>query len=118
MTDENVSELTTSEQLYKILNPDSGTISFIDCYADWCGPCKAAYPAFKDFANRHAEFENIKFYKMNIETQDTEIQQFVEQNNISYIPLFLIVENGQVVHKENNIRQLVNSFRIQEKQVN
>lgn len=118
MTDGNVSELTTAEQLHEILISNNGIISFIDCYTHWCGPCKASYPTFKEFANRHAEFENIKFYKLNIETPDADIQQFVEQNNISYIPLFLIVENGQVVHRENNVKQLVSSFRIQEKQEN
>ena len=118
MSDGNVLELTTASQLHEILSAESGIISFIDCYAHWCGPCKAAYPTFKEFANRHVEFENIKFYKLNIETPDPEIQQFVEENAVTYIPLFLIVENGQVIHRENNIKQLVNSFKIQEKQPN
>lgn len=117
MSVDNVSELIVSSQLDEILNPESdGIINFIDCYADWCGPCKASYPAYKEFANNHVEFENIKFYKLNIETPDPKIQHFIQENDIAYIPLFLIVENGQVIHRENNIRQLVNSFRIQEKQ--
>jgi thioredoxin 1 len=115
MTD-NVVELVSSQQLQQILNPESEVISFIDCYADWCGPCKAAFPMFRDFANHHREFENIKFYKLNIDNPDPDLQQFCQNEQIMYIPLFLIVEKGRVVHKENNIRQLVSSFRIQEKQ--
>jgi thioredoxin 2 len=32
----------------------AGAPVLVDCYADWCGPCRMMAPALDDFAQRHA----------------------------------------------------------------
>jgi len=75
----------------------------IDCYADWCGPCKKAEPAYKSLSEK---FEDIKFFKLNVDTKTQAIQKFLQDNEISSIPAFLVIEKEGVVEKMGRISSL------------
>ena len=64
----------------------------IDCYADWCGPCKMLEPIFEQLAGEHRD---ILFGRINVDNAPKISSQF----QIKGIPLMLFFKNGQLVNK-------------------
>jgi thioredoxin 1 len=64
----------------------------IDCYADWCGPCKMLEPIFEQLAVVH---QTILFGRINVDNAPNISSQF----QIKGIPLMLFFKNGQLVNK-------------------
>lgn len=69
----------------------------IDCFANWCGPCKMISPVLDKLSE---ENENTKFYKIDVD-QATEI---VRDYEIMSIPTLLIFENGTLKEKVVGLR--------------
>lgn len=61
----------------------------IDCYADWCGPCRMLSPIVDEIAN---EVENVTFYKLNVD----EAEELAKRYRIMSIPTLLFFENGEL----------------------
>lgn len=87
-------EIKTAEDLKSILV--SGKTCIIDCFASWCGPCKKILPAYIKLSEEYSKDDSISFYKMNIETDEEEIQKIITDNDITSIPYFLIYKDGKV----------------------
>lgn len=63
----------------------------VDFYADWCGPCKMMSPIIEEIAeNLNGK---VKIAKINV---DEEADLAIEYE-VSSIPTFLLIKNGQVV---------------------
>lgn len=75
----------------------------VDCYADWCGPCKRAEPAYKSLSEK---FEDIKFFKLNVDIKTQAVQNFLQDNEISSIPAFLVIEKEKVIENMSRISLL------------
>lgn len=66
----------------------------IDVYATWCGPCQMMAPVFDELSK---EFEaKFKFAKLNIDEE----RDLAIQYNVSSIPTFIFIKEGEVVGKE------------------
>ena len=37
----------------------------VDCYANWCGPCKMLAPIIEEVAG---EYSDVKFYKLDVDS--------------------------------------------------
>lgn len=79
---------------------EAGQLLFIDCYTQWCGPCKQlARTTFKDPAV--AEFYNESFtcLKLDMETPDGVAQK--DHLGVSAYPTLVFIDptTNQVVHK-------------------
>ena len=62
----------------------------VDFYADWCGPCKMMSPIIEEIAeNLNGK---VKIAKINV---DEEADLAIEYE-VSSIPTFLLIKNGQV----------------------
>lgn len=83
------SPLLDSEFKAKIL--DSKTVTFVDFWAPWCGPCRAMHPIFDELSAQYAG--KVTFYKMNVDENPDTPQQF----NVMSIPTFIIFKNGEPV---------------------
>lgn len=71
------------------------TLTIVDFYADWCGPCKQLSPILDQVAaQNHAD---VSIHKVNVE--DEEYQEFTSSFRISSIPTVLFFKNGKVVHQ-------------------
>ena len=63
----------------------------LDCYADWCGPCKMMSPVVDKMA---ALFDGkMKFCKLNVDEDSDAVMEY----KVMSIPNFLFFKNGEVV---------------------
>ena len=64
----------------------------IDCYANWCGPCKMLSPIIDEISE---ELKDYNFYKLDVDTAE----QLVLKYNVMSIPTLLIFDNGLLKQK-------------------
>ena len=64
----------------------------VDCYADWCGPCKMLSPIIDEVANT---LDNYKFYKLNVDECDIVTRDYM----VMSIPTLLIFKDGELKEK-------------------
>ncbi len=63
----------------------------LDCYADWCGPCKAMGPVIDMISE---EFEGkLKVCKLNVDEDGGAVRKY----RVMSIPNFLFFKDGQMV---------------------
>ncbi|KAJ6018286.1 Thioredoxin [Penicillium sp. IBT 35674x] len=74
--------------LEKILN--SQDLVLLDCFAEWCGPCKAIAPLIEQWSN---ENPHIKFYKVDVDKADDVAQEL----NVRAMPTFMFFKGGEKV---------------------
>ncbi|GCB26881.1 thioredoxin [Aspergillus awamori] len=60
----------------------------LDCFATWCGPCKAISPKVEEFSNT---YPNAKFYKIDVD----ELSDVAAELGIRAMPTFLLFKNGE-----------------------
>jgi thioredoxin 1 len=68
----------------------------VDCYAEWCGPCKTIAPYFQELEDLFAS-EKVVFAKLNIDNDSFSV--FCSNQNINSIPLFILYHKGKIVSK-------------------
>lgn len=64
----------------------------IDCFAEWCGPCKMLSPIIDEVAK---ETNDCTFYKLNVD----QASQVPIKFGIMSIPTLLFFENGEFKKK-------------------
>ena len=99
-----IQDIQTDDDLQILL--DSKRINIVDCYADWCGPCKRIYPTYKKMSEDYSANQRVRFFKLNIDNKEEKVQEFVTKNNITFITFFLMVENGETTRTFNNFGEL------------
>ncbi|AVQ12418.1 Thioredoxin [Leptospira santarosai] len=71
----------------------SGGLVLVDCWAEWCGPCRMVAPVLEELSNEMNGAVKIK--KLNVDdNQDT-----AQSLGISSIPTLLLYKDGQLVDK-------------------
>ena len=84
-----VLKVSSSEFKKEVLESEIPVL--VDFYADWCGPCKMMSPIIEEIAeNLNGK---VKIAKINV---DEEADLAIEYE-VSSIPTFLLIKNGQVV---------------------
>lgn len=63
----------------------------VDCWAEWCGPCKMVAPIIEGLANEYAG--RITFGKLNIDENMSVAMKY----RINAIPTMLVFKNGELV---------------------
>ncbi len=69
-------------------------IFILDCWAEWCGPCRMVAPVLEEMA-REMKGKAV-FGKLNVD----ENMQTANKYRISAIPTLLIFKNGKLVDKQ------------------
>jgi thioredoxin len=63
----------------------------LDCYADWCGPCKKLTPVLEKVTN---EYEGkFKLVKLNIDT----LPELTKALNVKSVPTCFLIYKGNVM---------------------
>ncbi len=83
----------------------------LDCWAPWCGPCRAVGPIIDQLAKEFAG--KVKFAKLNVDENPATSTKY----NIMSIPTMLLFKDGKVVNSlvgalpkaeiENHLRSLM-----------
>lgn len=69
----------------------------IDCYADWCGPCKMLSPVIDELAS---EIDSCEFYKLNVD----DAEDISREYGIMSIPTILIFEKGKEIDRSIGLK--------------
>lgn len=64
---------------------------FVDCWAEWCGPCKALGPILDELEEKYRDNPDVGFLKVNTDAH----QMFAIKNGIRGIPCVLIFFKGE-----------------------
>ena len=85
-------EFTDANFKEKVL--DSNTLSVIDFWAEWCGPCRAISPVVEELAKEYNGKVNVG--KVNVDQNPTLSINY----GITSIPAILFIKGGKVVDKQ------------------
>ncbi|KAL4872607.1 thioredoxin-like protein [Aspergillus spectabilis] len=72
----------------KILNAKGAVV--LDCFATWCGPCKAIAPKVEQFA---AAYSDVTFYQIDVD----ELSDVAAELGVRAMPTFMLFKDGQKV---------------------
>lgn len=79
-----------TDQTFKELSSNGKVV--VDCFAEWCGPCKMLSPIIDELAE---EMEDYVFYKLNVD----DAEEIAMEYEIMSIPTLLIFEDGELKDK-------------------
>jgi thioredoxin 1 len=65
-------------------------LAVVDCYADWCMPCRMVSPIIEELSG---EMNNVTFAKLNVDENQGTAMKF----GIMSIPTILIFKGGKLV---------------------
>lgn len=79
-----------SKEEFKEKVTDSKDAIVLDCFAEWCGPCKAIAPKVDEFA---AQYPDAKFYQFDVD----ELSDVAAELGVRAMPSFYLFKGGEVV---------------------
>jgi thioredoxin 1 len=82
-------DIQTIEEFEKFVLK-SDTISVVDFWAEWCGPCRAISPIVDELSN---EYETINFFKVNIDR----LQTISSKYTVFAIPTLIIFRGNEIL---------------------
>ena len=90
-----VLEITDANFEQEVVN--SATLTLVDFWATWCGPCRKLAPVIDELAK---EFEGkVKFVKIKADENTDTAQRY----SITGVPYLMIFKNGEPVERIVNI---------------
>jgi thioredoxin 1 len=89
-----VIEIGSVDAFNKLVNNHKENLILVDCWAPWCGPCKAFGPIFKKLQKQYHD-KDVIFTKLNTDNH----QDIARQFNITGIPTTLFIHNKKLAHR-------------------
>ena len=82
---------TVTDETFDSQVKESTTLTLVDFWADWCGPCKMIAPTVDERADEYAG--RLKVCKLDVDENQRTAQQYAVRS----IPSFLFFKDGKVV---------------------
>jgi len=87
-----VQSLESIEDMLDVLEQNKENLTVIDFWAEWCGPCKRFKPEFEKLSEK---YPTVTFVTINVD----DVPDVKDEFEISSLPTFDLVKNGQRVHR-------------------
>jgi len=84
----NIIEITSKDQFDEAVK--SETLTIVDFWAVWCGPCRVLKPLLHKIAGEHPE---IQLLTVDVDAN----QKLAAQYDINSIPAVFMFKNGEIV---------------------
>lgn len=68
-------------------------LTFVDCWAPWCEPCKALVPTLIEVDEKYSDNPDISFIQINVQ----EFPEFGAKHDIFGLPCILVFLDGELV---------------------
>ncbi|KAI1648678.1 thioredoxin-domain-containing protein [Daldinia loculata] len=70
-------------------------VVLLDCFATWCGPCKAIAPILANHSNEE-QFKDIHFAKIDVD----DLPDLAQELGVTAMPTFLLFKDGELAPAE------------------
>ena len=87
-----VKEITDSSEFWQLARGQ--TLTVVDFFATWCGPCKEMEPILEEFERQYPMFH---FVKINVDNPD--LQNVADQCQVKSLPTFHFIFNSKSHNK-------------------
>lgn len=67
-------------------------VTFVDFYADWCGPCKMMEPIIEEVSK---EMKEVTFRKVNVDEE----QELVMRYKVMSVPMLILFKDGKRIQE-------------------
>jgi thioredoxin 1 len=79
---------SVAEFMDKVL--DSEEPAIVDCFAEWCGPCKAIAPKVEQWSEQYPQ---VKFYTFDVD----KVPDLSNELGVRAMPTFMLFKGGQKI---------------------
>lgn len=85
--------VSSPEDLEKVISMDGEKLLILDFYADWCSPCQRMLAIFEQMTGN--EDDGVVLVKINTD----ENRELVQKYNIKSIPTMIFMKKGFIVNR-------------------
>ncbi|KAK7403962.1 thioredoxin trx1 [Neonectria punicea] len=85
-----VKDIKSSKEFRELVYSTSKAV-LVDCFATWCGPCKAISPVLEKLSDDPAFSNSIDFIKIDVD----DLPELSSELGIRAMPTFMIFKNGE-----------------------
>jgi thioredoxin 1 len=76
----------------------AATLTIVDCYATWCGPCSALKPRLEAVCEEYKD-KGVDIVALDVDKNES----FAKEHEIRSIPTLLFYKSGEVVHTMHGV---------------
>ncbi|KAL4729419.1 thioredoxin trx1 [Fusarium chlamydosporum] len=87
-----VQDIKTTEEFKNLVSSTDKAV-LVDCFATWCGPCKAISPILVKLSNESSLSKSIEFVKFDVDN----LPDLTAELGVRAMPTFFVYKNGKKV---------------------